>query len=1185
MADWKKCIRLHFVIHADGNPCGGVQSGLSVKTTYTPLPSNLLIAKVLSFGDIQECPADVFVPINSDYRAQGVSMFTNCPILFLDKLAFVGMSHTINFIGENRDCFGDNFHGVPDPALVIHSNLNDDRLPLNQYLELQRSSGDDMTVVFGRHQNHFVAVLHKVKVTLFGASFLATVSINKNVLEISGDTTVFQYPTHIHISSQINNKVWGELTFSVRGTFDNGAKTFVSKLNQELGRQLKSMAESGQARQQVASESLEKASEQLNITQTRYNDVLERIQQVNETYIAKQHELLVAQGNLSDAQEAFNNASEDLQESEEQLNQVCTEKTCDSVCMRGIRNKVCYRDTFIDRTETCLKVVPVEEKVATVRYELEKSWRFERICFSFVFWQCYSRGCCRGRRYKCDSLCVPFYSLKAIHECELVTVDKQVSESCVKQVYSSSVPYNCPEEVECAYSAPSSACIQANAFCRQAREAALQELEKAREGIREPFQKLQQAQNKVSMALTAIASAKNELESAEEREKELRTTLRILRVANSMAQVVYRTSLQQIGPFLNISKIISENTNIEEALNVVSVNLFSEFSPELEPPSELSLTLFCKSYEDTTITEKSSIYFDSLGIESIREIADEVIEETFLQPNDETGKRRKRQSADENSNRLIFEERCVHITNIRLFLLDLQAQLMALQESVGGVRRNDDQIMEENVNISEVINLNALQTEFNISLTDMELVEDEVVSSYRELISSYERSVNESQTSIDRTVLTEWQASMEQFYAESGFVGSFPCTSFADCLITSVESLRTLINLQPSANDTLLMELPTAQEGLLQLSLSTNLSIVEALEAIAPIVDIVTSYAATAYWCNTPPVITIQPPPEVNVSVDGTLQLSCQAESALPLVYGWKKDGNVLPEFQTNQLELSNMTRMDMGNFSCFAKNPVGITASISTSVFVYELPVFYLQPESVITYYGDDAGARFACNATSWPYPGWNWYHRAAIDDEWTIIEGEQTNELLIQKPNREHVGWYMCEAFNDYGSIQAEPASLLLVPFSVSQQVFPFDFTIVHNGSEDNECNTSDLGETIHTKISTIAKLDTIVTEVMINKTESQSFVVGLSLASQNVSAYYLDLYSFDEIANLALPSVNSTFQSVALLTEHFEEDNVVIHCVNTTYTVVPDSLAFDTHTYLCPDGQRLSPEYFLCRKLKLV
>ena len=347
--------------------------------------------------------------------------------------------------------------------------------------------------------------------------------------------------------------------------------------------------------------------------------------------------------------------------------------------------------------------------------------------------------------------------------------------------------------------------------------------------------------------------------------------------------------------------------------------------------------------------------------------------------------------------------------------------------------------------------------------------------------------------------------------------------------------MKALIDLQPNVDGSLLMELPVAQNNLLQLSPSTDLSITEALQAIAPIVDIVTSYAATAYWCNTPPVITIQPLPEVNVSVDGTLQLSCQADSTLPVVYGWKKDGNVLPEFQTSQLELSYITRMDMGNFSCFAKNPVGTTASISTSVLVYELPMFYLQPESVITYYGNDAGAWFACNATSWPYPGWNWYYRATMDDEWTIIEGEQTNELLIQKPNREHVGWYMCEAFNDYGLIQAEPVSLLLVPFSVSQQLFPFEFTMIHNGSEDNECNISDLNEAIYREISMIVKSDTIVTEIVTNKTESENFVVGLGVASQNVSAYYLDLYSFDEIANLALPSVNSTFQSVALLTEH--------------------------------------------------
>ena len=62
----------------------------------------------------------------------------------------------------------------------------------------------------------------------------------------------------------------------------------------------------------------------------------------------------------------------------------------------------------------------------------------------------------------------------------------------------------------------------------------------------------------------------------------------------------------------------------------------------------------------------------------------------------------------------------------------------------------------------------------------------------------------------------------------------------------------------------------------------------------------------------------------------------------------------------------------------------------------------------------------------------------------EWTLIEGEETNELLIPEPQKEHEGWYMCEAYNYHGSIQSEPVSLLLLPFSVSQHQYPLDFSI---------------------------------------------------------------------------------------------------------------------------------------------
>ena len=1155
-----------------------------MKTTYTPQPSHLsLIAKVLTFGDIQECPADIFIPIDSDYNAHGLSMFINCPILFLDKLVFIGMSHTVNFIGSSRDCFNDDFLGVENPAFVIHSNLKDDRLPLNQYLELHSSAGDDMTVVFGRNQEDFVAVLHSVKVTMFGASFMASAHIRNNVLEISGDTSVFKYPARIDISSQISDKIWTELSYYVNGTLQSGSNTFVGRLNMEVSNQLSSMAQSGESREQVASESLDQANEQLAKTEARYNETVERIQKVNETYQEKLFEFNTSKSVLFEAQRAFNNASEELQEIEQNLDRLCTEMTCEDMCMNGSVPKVCYNTTYIKKMSVCLKTVPVSRKVKTVVYELKKSWRFEERCFYEDYWQCYG-FCCRAVRRVCNGLCLPVYTPTPIEDCEIIEVKELTSEPCVEEVYDSSIPYNCPEVSECAFVAPSGSCIQANAFCRQAREAALLELERAREGIRGPFQDLQVAQNMVSMARTATASAKNQLDSAEERERELRATLRNIRAANSMAQQVYRSSLQQIGPFLDISRILADNNNIEDVFNVRRVDFTSEFSTE--PPSELSIMLLCKSYNNPTPERKSSIFFEALGEENIREIAEEIIEEIFIEPGEEMGKKRKRQSADENSNRLIFEERCIHVTNTQLFLLDIQAKLIDMQEGIDSARETINRIPEEDSNemdISEVIDLDVLQTEFNVSLTGREQVEDEVVTSYMELLSTYESSVAEHLTSIEQTILAEWQASMEQLYSESGSVSTYLCAGFADCLQTSVDQLQNLINLEPESNETLLMELPIAQKKLLRLSLSSNLSIAEALDSVAPIVDIINAYATNTYWCNRPPVITIHTPPGLNVSVDGTLRLSCEADSNLTVAYGWKKDGNILPEFTASQLELFNVTRMDAGNYSCFARNPVGSTASISTSVLVYELPTFYLQPQSVVTYYGSNDGARFECNATSWPFPGWNWYYRASADDSWTIIEGEETNELFIEKPQKEHKGWYTCEAFNYHGSIRAEPVSLLLVPFSVAQQLRPMEFGVVRTEDEDNTCSLDDIYYALHREISTIIKSDMVViTDLTINQTDSENYAVGLGLASQNVSAYYLNLYSFDEIANLAIPSINSLQQGITLLTEHFAQESVTFPCVNGTYTVVPDSLIFDIYTYLCPDGQKLSPEYFLCCEL---
>jgi len=158
------------------------------------------------------------------------------------------------------------------------------------------------------------------------------------------------------------------------------------------------------------------------------------------------------------------------------------------------------------------------------------------------------------------------------------------------------------------------------------------------------------------------------------------------------------------------------------------------------------------------------------------------------------------------------------------------------------------------------------------------------------------------------------------------------------------------------------------------------------------------------------------------------------------------------------------MQRADAGNYTCHASNPVATVDSFSARVIIYELPTFYLEPSSLAVYAGNESGAFLACNATSWPYPGWRWYFRKT-DTPWTVIEGEITNELLVLNPQKENEGWYMCEAYNSFGSKRAQPAYLTILPVSVSQLGLQAEFEIVAPTNATTTCrNVSILKDAIH-------------------------------------------------------------------------------------------------------------------------
>ena len=1108
--------------------------------------------------------------MNSDYRALGLSLHTECPLLAIGHLVLPEMSHTLTFIGsENPQCFTSNFLGVTDPALVIESQLINDRLPLGNIIELQANSGGpDVVTVFGRGESGPVSQFHSVQVTLFGGVFESEATIRNDELTISTSSgSVFDYPAEMTITAPSNKTDWQDLELTVEGSLLSGDGSFIQNLRREVIRKVRMLAESANSRQEVAQMSLTQSMERLVVIEGRYNLAVANLSLTEQKRDSACERVEKAAMILQDVERQFNESQEDLQELVN-IDKQCTEVVCMDICMPGEVTRNCSKPTFIEKTSKCPITVKEVRNIRVPPFFVTRTtWRFVTQCRLEDNRVCIEEDCPVGVDKVCYGKCIPvFESMLPVYHWRMVEVDVPSFENCTIKIFNSSVPGTCRENVTCAVRAPDALCVANNTMCRTMRQQAANDLEGLRDNARELFQQLQDARRNLSLAQTAKRRVMVELDVYQQRVGQLEMSVIRLRKAHENSQDVYDATLQEVELFLNIYK----NGKDSGYQNVFSINSVTFNTKLTNSPTSLAFNVVFQNLLDNSGTnyQESYLYIstqsESLNLERM---ADDIIDTAFIGDSKRSTwlqTRLRRQTTADLTPRQIFDSRCAHISNTQLFFTEIQTRLSEIQENINTSHEGASELSD--------------------SLSELGPQESEEFQAYLDLIRDYEDLSMEAVRALETTIFSEWQASMELLYSESGSVGEVSCDGLADCLQTSTDTLQNLIDLTPESElspefISLRPSFPLAVKRLLELALLSNITIEEGLARVEPIIEITSAYAINNYWCNEPPVMITEPPPEVNISLGATLQLSCEADSNLPVTYRWMRDGNVLPQFTTNELVISTVQRQDSANYTCVASNPVGTAQSINTSVTVYELPQFYLLPESVVTYSGDGNGAWFACNASAWPYPGWRWYHRSSSDEEWTLIEGEQTNELLVVDPQEEDEGMYVCEAFNYHGSIRSDPVTLTLLPFTVSQRQFPLEFSVF---SPNGSCTTEDLYDSLYSLISeTISGETSIIEDFNVTEVDSENYDVSLSLLSRNITTPYLHLSMFAEIANTALPHARSLRKSIQLITDLLNEEVGGLICPGTRSSVVEDSLVVGKLSYVCPPGQRLNSDYLLCCK----
>ena len=344
----------------------------------------------------------------------------------------------------------------------------------------------------------------------------------------------------------------------------------------------------------------------------------------------------------------------------------------------------------------------------------------------------------------------------------------------------------------------------------------------------------------------------------------------------------------------------------------------------------------------------------------------------------EGGSRRKRQS-EGAANLLIttFQKSCTDLMNLEMYFNQLSEAVNKTQN-------------QANMTINVIYEVTAVTKNAFSSFGSSENIASAALGALQNLSAQREE-----------LSFLEWQTSIGELHNSTSSVGGYKCYGFTDCLHTALSVLQRILAEMPMHRAReLLSELQNIKEDVEDLAVFKNLTLEDAEILLQEVVTIIDETDELDYWCAGLPDFTVQPPGEVNISVSQTLKLVTTVESELPVWYHWKRNGILLSGHHSSTLTLPNVQMVNAGQYVCLATTDKGAVSSLYSIINVYYAPVFNMTITPAIVREGEDNGVNFACDAHSWPPPGWSWYFRPNTSVPWQMIESVDSNVLPLLSP-----------------------------------------------------------------------------------------------------------------------------------------------------------------------------------------
>ena len=1090
-----------------------------------------------------------------------------------------------------------------DLAMEIHSSITFS-LSLGKRFRLYPADRESyaLSIGFSRTSHYKAAYIKVMGVSLFDTVFNTSVQIMGNVLQLNEKVLISSFPANLECTAETNND-WDSLELEVSGWFDQQGNGNLPKRIEDAV-QTKITTKASDAKKRLHQEDLAHT-----ILVNKLDNISNNLTQVEEKLHETQKKYLQAKDNVSEAmlnvlehQGLVDNATGGLQEAREAVDMLCKIEDCELMCESTSESRIEYVDEFTAINSTCYVQDYKIEEVRVPPFHVQKvTWGFAPACHSS--YRCVEITDCQ-RYASCPVISVPLIAVCPAPDNRInVTVEYLRPATCTEKVFNRTVERFVSYTNLCGTRVADMACLNRNHQCQGKHNKTFHLLEKQEEGLTQPLVLLNQAKNNLTILQNDVVRYELEIESLKSEHAFLTLLLNSAQTQNVSFHRNYDELLESIGTGLSLSKLLEEH-NIDEVFSITNMTFSSTVFAGNSDDKTLPLKIYIATVYDSNLPT-TVLHYDSTLSHTSKEtlinnlatfIFQSIFEAEARKKRLLQGNRHKRQSSLDTEEQFYLQ--CADLNTALNYLLHLQATLQDKNQYTLQILEEIAELLRAlgalNTNATYSLpsaNYTLLEKAFNITMEDLEdtdtaIEESPEIEATLEVIEDIKSDAEQMAANVQQNEFVQWQNDMEALQEASRSVGEYECYSFSDCLLIVSETLHSLLQAAPSSlKGELLSSISNAEADLLQLATNDSLSPSQGLDQLSSMLSVAQAMVDMGYWCASLPEFILQPELVVNVSQGETLTLNCEALSTIPLTYVWRKDGVLLQDSNSTTLTRINMQLPDEGNYTCQAQNDIGSVASRRSMVQVYSLPTLTLSPQSVITFVGNENGARFTCNGTGRPTPGWFWQFRHTNGEEWHEVSDHQSNQLLIRQPNRDHEGQYRCVAYNWHGNITSEPVDLQLLEATFRVTTIPVNLYL-HRVAADGDDkkrkrSTGDIEEVILNQLNDIFDTGSVTIQgfTISTSVDGEQLLIRFVLVGANVTSQTTSMVLLEEVLPLLIEAQEDLIKLKEELEQYFLTETFILEYNGSTFNNSEDSIRIETVTIVCPRGQQLHEDRIHC------